>query len=155
MSREVSNLERGGDGGVAIRGYRDLLADATATVPSYDPATALARLGTPDVVFVDVRDGDELAREGKIPGAVHAARGQLEFHLDPASPYFVEGLSPAHELVFYCTDGSRAAFGAQRAMEMGYDRVANVVDGLAGWRRVGGPVVPASATVRSRPCSSS
>ncbi|WP_267641626.1 rhodanese-like domain-containing protein [Haloarchaeobius amylolyticus] len=122
------------------KGYRDLVREARAAVRAYQPTEALARFGDDDVLFVDVRDGGELRRTGKIPGAIHASRGMLEFYLDPKSPHSIDAIDPAKELVFYSAGGSRAALAAQRAAEMGFPYVIMVEDGFDGWRRAGGPV---------------
>ena len=80
------------------KGFKDYLAEANAVVETCSVQDAL-RLHTRDGwVFVDVRDGNELQREGKVPGAVHASRGLLEFRIDPTSPMHNEALAPAAEL---------------------------------------------------------
>ncbi|WP_435365485.1 rhodanese-like domain-containing protein [Haloarchaeobius sp. DYHT-AS-18] len=124
------------------KGYRKLVREAKAAVRAYQPADALARFGDSDVLFVDVRDGIELRRTGKIPDAIHASRGMLEFYLDPKSPYAIDEIDPGKELIFYSAGGSRAALAAQRAAEMGFPYVIRVEDGFDGWRRAGGPVEP-------------
>ena len=68
------------------KGFKDYLADANAAIESCSVQDALRLHGREGWVFVDVRDGDEIAREGRIPGAVHASRGLLEFRIDPGSP---------------------------------------------------------------------
>lgn len=47
------------------------------------------------VTLVDLREPDEVRREGAIPGAVPAPRGMLEFWADPASPYHREEFVPS------------------------------------------------------------
>ena len=37
-------------------------------------------------IFIDIRDIRELDQVGRIPGAIHAPRGMLEFWVDPESP---------------------------------------------------------------------
>ena len=73
------------------KGYEQLIQEAIAEIETYSIADAAERLGTNDIVFVDVRDAPELLEHGRIPGAIHASRGMLEFHIDPESPYFIEG----------------------------------------------------------------
>jgi hypothetical protein len=48
----------------------DQVAEASRAVETLSAAEALARLGQSDTVFVDVRDGEELSKAGKIAGAV-------------------------------------------------------------------------------------
>ena len=54
-----------------------------------------------DVLLVDIRDPRELARDGKVPGALHAPRGMLEFWIDPESPYFREVFNEDREFILY------------------------------------------------------
>ena len=61
------------------KGYKQLVAEANAVIEKLQVADAAAQLQSDDVVFVDIRDLPELERDGKIPGAVHASRGMLEF----------------------------------------------------------------------------
>ena len=68
------------------KGFKDYLAEANARVETCSVQDALRLHGRDGWVFVDVRDAAELAQEGKIPQAVHASRGLLEFRIDPASP---------------------------------------------------------------------
>jgi hypothetical protein len=38
------------------------------------------------VVLLDLREPAELAKQGVLPGAIHAPRGMLGFAADPTSP---------------------------------------------------------------------
>src|SRR5690606_18958113 len=96
-------------------------------------------LGRGDAVFVDVRDAPELAG-GRIPGAVHASRGMLEFLIDPESPYHKQVFAEPKEFIFYCKSGARSALAAQSAQEMGLARVATIEGGLNAWEEGGGEV---------------
>ena len=56
-------------------GYKALVEAAEARIQVISAADAIDKLGTEDVVFVDLRDVRELKREGGIPGAFHCPRG--------------------------------------------------------------------------------
>eukprot|EP01030_Chromulinospumella_sphaerica_P010468 gene10468-10276_t len=56
------------------KGYKQLVEEANAQIKTYSVAEAQAKLGDPNVQFIDVRDIRELEREGIIPGAFHAPR---------------------------------------------------------------------------------
>jgi rhodanese-related sulfurtransferase len=119
---------------------KDLLEKANSQIKTYEVADAMKRLEEKDAVFVDVRDEPELQEGGKIPGAVHASRGMLEFYIDPASPYHKEVFSSGKEIIFYCKSGGRSALAAQRAQEMGLEWVASMKGGFPAWKEQGGPV---------------
>ncbi|HLT47090.1 MAG TPA: rhodanese-like domain-containing protein [Rubricoccaceae bacterium] len=123
---------------------KDLVGEANAQVRTYSVPEAASRLGEADVVFVDVRDEPELVRDGKIPGAVHASRGMLEFYIDPGTPYHMDVFDSGKEIIFYCKSGGRSALAAQRAQEMGVPNVAHVEGGLNAWKEADGPVEAAA-----------
>lgn len=127
------------------KGFRQMLDEANALIETIEPAEALALAGRDDVLFVDLRDPRELAREGRIPGAFHCPRGMLEFWIDPESPYAKPAFQQDRRFVFYCASGWRSALAARTAQEMGLAPVAHLGGGFSGWRAAGGAVeeVPA------------
>ena len=122
------------------KGVRELVEEAHAMVMTHDVADAMELADDASVVFVDVRDHVEIDTHGKIPGAVHASRGMLEFHLDPASPFHIDVLGSAQRLVFYCAGGGRSILAARTAMEMGCEEVAHIGGGFGAWLEAGGPI---------------
>ncbi len=122
------------------RGFKQLVAEANAVVETIPAAEAMKRLQRDDLVFIDIRDLPELERDGKIPGAIHASRGMLEFHADPESPYHKDVFASGKKLYLYCASGGRSALAAQRLQEMGLTQVAHVGGGLKAWKEANGPV---------------
>lgn len=122
------------------KGYKQLVAEANAAIETVQPGEALKQLQAEDVVFVDIRDLPELERDGKIPGAVHASRGMLEFHADPESPYHKDAFATDKKLILYCASGGRSALAAQRLQEMGFEDVAHLGGGIKAWKELNGPV---------------
>jgi rhodanese-related sulfurtransferase len=122
------------------KGFKDLLAEANACIESCSVQDALRLHGREGWVFVDVRDGRELDEEGKIPGAVHASRGLLEFKIDPASPMHDPAFAGAKRFVFYCGTGGRSALSVQRAQEMGLEQAVSMAGGFNAWKAADGPV---------------
>jgi rhodanese-related sulfurtransferase len=96
--------------------------------------------GRDDVVLVDDRDIRELSRDGKVPGAIHAPRGMLEFWIDPSSPYFKPVFGADKTFVFFCAGGLRSALAAKTAQDMGLKPVAHILGGFKAWKEAGGPV---------------
>ncbi|HEX6001297.1 MAG TPA: rhodanese-like domain-containing protein [Hyphomicrobiaceae bacterium] len=105
-----------------------------------EAADAVKLVGRDDVVLVDIRDVRELARDGKVPGAVHAPRGMLEFWIDPVSPYFKPVFGQDKQYVFFCAGGLRSALAAKTAQDMGLKPVAHILGGFGAWKKAGGPV---------------
>lgn len=88
-------------------------------------------------VVVDIRDHRELYLTGKIPGAVHAPRGMLEFWVDPASEYHRDVFTPEKRYIIYCAGGGRSALASRVMKDMGYPDVANLEPGFGGWESAG------------------
>lgn len=122
-----------------VRKAADLVAEANAAVPTVSIEDAQALLGKDDVLFVDVRESQELA-SGKIPGAVHAPRGFLEFHADPQSPSHKPELASGKRLVVYCGSGARSALAAKTLKDMGVPNTINMTGGFRGWQEGGGRI---------------
>ena len=122
-----------------IKSSKDLVAAANAEVETLTVDEAKALVGRDDVVFVDVREAKEL-EQGKVPGAVHAPRGLLEFYADPESPYHKAELGSGKRLVVYCASGGRSALAAKTLKDMGIGDVANLIGGFGGWKQGEGPV---------------
>ncbi|WP_331236115.1 rhodanese-like domain-containing protein [Natronorarus salvus] len=120
-------------------GYDELVRVAEATVRVYTPAEAIDLGDETQVLFVDVRGAVELS-EGMISGAIHASRGHLEAHLDPDNTRYVRELDDAAEIIFYCAGGARSALAAQRAQELGFDRVGHLAGEASAWKDAGGPI---------------
>lgn len=123
-----------------ITGVAELVAQAEGEIETLTVDEALALHGRDDITFVDIRDVRELAREGRIPGAVHAPRGMLEFWVDPASPYHREVFASGHRFVLFCALGQRSALATQQLQRMGFGPVCHIGGGFSAWREAQGPV---------------
>ena len=117
-----------------------LVADAMNQIETIDIDAAQKLLGSDDLVFVDIRDIRELAKGGKIPGAVHAPRGMLEFWIDPQSPYFREEFDTDKKLILYCAAGWRSALATKTLQDMGVEKIAHIGGGFNAWSEADGPV---------------
>jgi rhodanese-related sulfurtransferase len=122
------------------KGYKQLVDEAMAQVKTYSVGEAKAKLGDPNVQFVDVRDARELEREGVIPGAFSAPRGMIEFWVDPDSPYFKPVFGEGKEYIFFCAAGWRSALTTRTVQDMGLDNVAHIEGGFSAWKAAGAPV---------------
>ena len=91
-------------------------------------------------LLVDLREADEIAREGTISGAVHVPRGLLEFVADPTSPAHRAEFLPARRVILYCASGGRSALAAAMLQELGYGRVAHLDGGFKAWKDQGRPI---------------
>lgn len=123
-----------------VKRAAELVAAANAAIETLEIEQAKGLVGKDDVMFVDVREGGELAVQGKVPGAIHAPRGMLEFYADPSTPYHKPELASGKRLVVYCASGGRAALAAKTLRDMGIDNVANMLGGFTAWQQQGGEI---------------
>ena len=115
----------------SVTTYRELLQAARAAIEEVDATGAQALLASDDApVLVDVRERDEWD-QGRIPGAVHIPRGQLESRIEPAAP------DRSRPMVLYCSAGNRSAFAAKTLEELGYERPISLAGGFTDWKRYG------------------
>ena len=121
-------------------GYQALLDAADAEIETITAATANGLLNDNEVQFVDIRDVRELQREGKVPEALHATRGMLEFWIDPDSPYYKEVFGSGKRFVFYCQSGWRSALATQTVQRMGLANVCHIEGGFRAWSEAGHPI---------------
>ena len=118
-----------------------LVDEALAQVQTIDVAELRARLAAARTHLLDIREAEEIAAEGCIPGALHVPRGLLEFRVDPTSPWVDAGLtSSGQEWVLYCGVGWRSALAAKALQDMGLTGVSHLGGGFQAWLAAGGAV---------------
>src|SRR5437868_15549065 len=114
-----------------------LVAQAKQNIQNLTPDEVARELANGRVVLVDLREPDERAQTGSIPGAVHAPRGMLEFYADPTSAYHRAEFDPRRRTILYCASGGRSALAAEALAQLGYANVAHLDGGLKGWAASG------------------
>ena len=77
-------------------------------------------------LLIDVREADELAADGYIPGSIHIPLAEVEAKLPEVAP------DHNMEIIFYCASGKRSQKATELAVEMGYTKVYNL-GGLSDW----------------------
>jgi len=117
---------------------KDLVAEASKHIETLAADDAVQLASDPNVVFVDVREGEELEKTGKLKGAVHVPRGFLEFQADPGSPTHKPELGGGRRLILYCGSGNRSALAAKTLKQMGIGNVAHVAGGFPALQKAGG-----------------
>jgi len=123
-----------------MQSIKQRVAEAEAAIATISADEAHTLLDDDNTVIVDLRDVRELWREGKIPGALHAPRGMLEFWVAPDSPYHREVFASGKRFVFYCAMGWRSALATQTIQDMGLQPVCHIDGGFKAWSEAGYPV---------------
>lgn len=119
----------------------DMVKTAKQTIENLTPQKAYEEISTNSATVIDLREPDELKQNGKIPGAVNAPRGMLEFYADPTLPYHKPEFEKGKRIILYCASGGRSALAAKTLKEMGYKNVAHIDGGMKAWNEAGLPVV--------------
>ena len=94
----------------------------------------------PDDILVDLREESERAREGAIPGSVHAPYGLLAGMIGPGGALRALAARPGHRLVYYCAFGERSAMAVDASRECDVGNVCHMIGGIAAWREAGGTI---------------
>lgn len=128
--------------GQSVKSVDDYKAEAVAIVKVYSVQGSIELVGDDSVIFVDVREGEELAEHGKIAGAVHVPRGVLEFYIDPKSSRHLDIFNSGKKIIFYCESGGRSLLAAKLAMDMGVRDAAHLEGGFTAWAEAGGATDP-------------
>jgi rhodanese-related sulfurtransferase len=119
------------------------VSEAKQRIENLSPEQVAAELERDDVLLVDLREADEREDKGAIPGAVHAARGMLEFFADPTSEDHPPEFEPNRRTIVYCAGGARSALAVETLRQLGYSSVAHLEGGFTAWTRAGQAVTRA------------
>src|SRR6266550_908332 len=129
------------------RTVNDLIAAARSQLHRLSPEQAVDRMHE-GWTLVDVRASDLRARNGVIPGAVHAPLNVLEWRVDPISDAQEPALA-GHEdrLILFCQEGYSSSLAAVRLQELGFADTTDMIGGFAAWAAAGLPVQAQSGPI--------
>jgi rhodanese-related sulfurtransferase len=130
---------------VGIRGVDALLVAARRRIERVEPEGAWEAATAAEALLVDLRSSDERRRHGIVPGSLHVPRSVLEWRADPASEWRNPYLAGRTErLLLLCAEGFSSSLAAASLLDLGLERVGDVVGGFDAWRRAGLPVAEAA-----------
>lgn len=109
-------------------GFLKLVQKAKKLIRETTPAQVNSRLAKSQPFhLIDVREDDEWT-QGRLPKALHLARGILERDIEKTVP------DKNSEIVLYCGGGFRSALAAESLQKMGYKNVYSMKGGFRKWR---------------------
>lgn len=114
----------------------DLVKEAKASIQNLTPQQVKEELAN-GAILIDIRESEEILKDGKIPGATHAPRGMIEFYADPNLPYHKKEFDIEHRIILHCASGGRSALAAKTLTEMGYVNIAHMDGGIKAWKELG------------------
>ena len=101
-----------------------------------------------NLLLLDIREIQERVDLGTIPGAVHCARGMMEFWASPASPYYRDYFQEDRRTILFCAGGGRSVFATKALLDMGFTNVAHLEAGFGGWQQAGEKIEDVGKTSR-------
>ncbi|MGW0229992.1 rhodanese-like domain-containing protein [Actinopolymorpha singaporensis] len=121
----------------------DVLAQARARLTRLSPQQAYDRVRA-GAVLVDIRPGEQRAREGHVEGAVPGAlvveRNVLEWRFDPASEARLpQATGYDVEVLVLCSEGYTSSLAAAALQDLGLHRATDVEGGFVAWAAAGLP----------------
>lgn len=116
---------------------QDDLRDKGQGLSCYD---AMALVGRPDVLLVDLREQSEIQRHGQIEGSLTAPYQDLGKNLAPGGLIYELVSATGKRVLFYCAHGERSAMAVNDAESAGIRNACHIEDGIEGWKLMGGPV---------------
>ncbi len=122
---------------MAITPVAALVSEAKSQITTLSAEDAAQQVADGKAILVDIRDIRELERDGRIPGAVHAPRGMLEFWIDPESPYHRDVFATDKTLILFCASAWRSALATKTLQDMGVTNVAELDGGYKAWKAEG------------------
>lgn len=123
-----------------ITPVKTLVTEAKEQIESLSQEAAQEQAEAGTAQLVDIRDIRELKRDGRIPGAIHAPRGMLEFWIDPQSPYHKPEFATDKKLVLFCASAWRSALATKTLQDMGVENIAEMEGGFSAWKSRGAPI---------------
>jgi len=102
---------------------------------------AIASLGQPEILLVDLREAAERLKHGVVAGALHAPYPSIEESLKPGGMLREVAAASGRRIVFFCAFGERSAMAVAAAKEAGLANAAHVAGGMDAWKKAGGPVL--------------
>jgi glyoxylase-like metal-dependent hydrolase (beta-lactamase superfamily II)/rhodanese-related sulfurtransferase len=103
-------------------------------------ADALALVGRPDVVLIDLRERSEREKQGVIPGSLHAPYTDLAGNVCAGGMLHELAAATGKRIVFYCAFGERSAMAVRAAQDAGIASACHIQGGIDAWKRAQGPL---------------
>ena len=116
---------------MTIKSSQTLIKEALNQIKTITPEEALKKNNNNECNLIDIRDANELEKEGRIENSFHISRGLLEFSIHPESVLVKkEKLDLNKEIVLFCAAGGRSALAAKTLKDMGFEKVSHVDGGF-------------------------
>ncbi len=123
--------------------FKQMVDEGREGTPMVSPQEAQRRMQEEsNTLLVDVRDAQDLAGTGIIPGAVNVSLGTLPLRADqelPESFRNPELQDRDRPIITTCGGGGQASLAAKILKDMGFKNVSILEGGTNGWKQAGLP----------------
>lgn len=118
--------------------FLQMVADARKEVNVISPQDAKKEIDGGKATVIDVREPDEVAESGTVPGARNIPRGVLEIKADTELPMKDPQLQDRNQkVIIACGAGGQAALSGKALKDMGFTDVSIIEGGVRGWKEAG------------------
>jgi rhodanese-related sulfurtransferase len=118
-----------------------MLTRARASLQRLGPFEAL-EAQREGALLIDTRSDELRSIDGSIPGALHVPLSELEWRVDPDSPWRDERVGGLDtRLVIVCAHGYSSSLAAARLQQLGFHQATDVIGGFEAWVARGLPVM--------------
>jgi rhodanese-related sulfurtransferase len=121
--------------------FRQMVAEGREGTPMVSPQEAQKRIkDDAKTLVVDVRDAQDLAGTGIIPGAVNVSLGTLPIKADQELPEAMRNADLQDRdrpIITTCGGGGQASLAAKILKDMGFTNVSILEGGTNGWKSAG------------------
>ena len=95
--------------------------------------------GQADILFVDLREDNERAKDGAISGALHVPYSDLQTSLADDGKLRAQAIEFNKRLVFLCPFGERSAMAVRAAQDLGISNACHIEGGINNWKMTDRP----------------
>ena len=125
-----------------IKSPQTLVNEAMNEITTISPLEALEMSNKNQCNLIDIRDGTELQKLGRIENSFHISRGLLEFSIHPESAFVQNNnLDLNKETVLFCAAGGRSALAVKTLKDMGFKKVSHIEGGFGNMSNSGFKVI--------------
>ena len=123
--------------------FKQMVAEGREAAEVVSPQDAQKRVQeNPSTLVIDVREPDDIASTGAVPGSMNIPLGVLPLRADTELPesFREQKLQDrSTPIITTCGSGGQASLAAKTLKDMGFSNVAIMDGGTRGWKEAGLP----------------
>jgi len=121
--------------------FKQMVAEGREAAEVVSPQDAQKRVQeNPSTLVIDVREPDDIASTGAVPGSMNIPLGMLPLRADTELPesFREQKLQDrSTPIITTCGGGGQASLAAKTLKDMGFTNVSYLEGGIEGWKQAG------------------